>query len=48
MKHALDDDRYPLDPLKAIPAKLEPLRPAPPPLRPLPAGGTVTLRGRRR
>ena len=37
---ALDDDRYPmaprLDPLKAIPAKLEPPPPPPQPLRPLP------------
>jgi hypothetical protein len=52
LKRTLDYDRYPLaprlDPLKAILAKLEPPRPAPEPLRPLPSGGTVTRRGRRR
>ena len=46
LRKLIDDDRFPLaprlDPLKAILAKLEPPKPPPEPLRPLPAGGTMT------
>jgi hypothetical protein len=52
VRRAIDDDRYPLaprlDPLKAILAKLDAAPPRPPPPRPLPSGGTLTWRGRRR
>ena len=45
VRRAIDDDRYPiaprLDPLKALLAKLDPPKPQPEPVRPLPpAGGT--------
>jgi hypothetical protein len=45
LRHVIEDDRFPLaprlEPLKAILGKLDPPKPQPEPLPPLPAGGGV-------